>query len=92
MSPVLSLDLRQIPPSERHAQVFDGFDRLAPDAVLELVNDHDPAPLQRQFQARLPGQYLWSTQESGPEAWRVHVLKLARRDHCCGGCCGGGGA
>jgi uncharacterized protein (DUF2249 family) len=89
MSPAVSLDLRQLAPQERHLRVFSSFDALAPDATLELVNDHDPLPLQRQFHALVPNLFTWNAVESGPEAWRVHITKLARRDHCCGGCCGG---
>ena len=89
MSSVASLDLRHLPPHERHPRAFAHFDALAPDATLELVSDHDPLLLQRQFDALVPNLFRWTAVESGPEAWRVHLTKLARRDHCCGGCCGG---
>lgn len=89
MSSAVSLDLRSLPPQERHLRVFSSFDALGADGTLELVNDHDPQPLRRQFDALVPNLFTWTAVESGPAAWRVRITKLARRDHCCGGCCGG---
>ncbi|MFB6162257.1 MAG: DUF2249 domain-containing protein, partial [Halococcoides sp.] len=42
------LDLRDIPAPERHSKVFEAFDALESGEALELVNDHDPAPLYHQ--------------------------------------------
>lgn len=86
-----ALDLRQIAPPQRHALIFSTFESLAPGQVLELVNDHDPRPLNEQFQMRSPGQFSWSYLEKGPEVWRVRIGKSAKAagGTCCGGCCGG---
>lgn len=86
-----ALDLRDIAPPQRHALIFGAFDALAPGQVLELVNDHDPRPLNEQFQMRLPGQFSWSYLEKGPAVWRVQIGKSAKAagSTCCGGCCGG---
>ena len=48
-----TLDLREIPPPERHSRVFEAFEDLAPGEVLELVNDHDPKPLFYEMQAEV---------------------------------------
>lgn len=87
----LPLDLRRIPPPERHPRIFSIFRSLLPGQALELVNDHDPAPLHRQFQAELPGRFEWQVLEAGPATWRVSVTRLAdpqARGRCCGACGG----
>ena len=68
-----TLDVRTIPPRERHPQIFDLFDDLDQGQAFELVNDHDPKPLFYQFQAERPGQVDWEYLESGPEVWRVRI-------------------
>ena len=91
-----TLDVRQIPPPERHAQIFGRFDALQPGQALQLVNDHDPQPLRRQFEDRLRGSFDWNELESGPGLWRVRIAKVKARpsgwaeDACCSGgaCCG----
>ena len=91
-----TLDVRLIPPPERHAQIFGRFDALEPGQALELVNDHDPKPLRWQFEDRLRGGFDWSYLESGPALWRVRIGKLKTKasgwaeDSCCSGgaCCG----
>ena len=84
----LPLDLRQIPPYERHPLIFGSFERLGAGDALELVNDHDPLPLRQQFEARWPGQFGWDYLERGPALWRVRIARAAEAKSCCG-CCGG---
>src|ERR1017187_10729704 len=43
------LDLREIPRPQRHPLIFAKFDALAVGGSLRLLNDHDPVPLNRQF-------------------------------------------
>jgi len=71
----MELDVRVIPPRERHPRIFALFDRLEPGQGFVLVNDHDPKPLYYQFQAERPGQVDWSYLEEGPEVWRVRIAK-----------------
>jgi len=47
------LDLREIPPPERHPKIFDAFDDLASGEALEIVNDHEPTPLYHQMAAEV---------------------------------------
>ena len=49
-----TLDLRHIAPSARHAHIFSSFAALLPGQSLQLVNDHDPQPLNEQLQMRSP--------------------------------------
>ena len=88
------LDLRQIAPPARHPLIFSSFANLQPGQSLELVNDHDPQPLNAQFELRAPGEFSWRYLESGPSVWRVEIAKSLNvapvaPGGCCGGCCGG---
>lgn len=44
------LDLRDVPPAQRHPKVFDAFEELESGEALTLVNDHEPKPLFYQMQ------------------------------------------
>jgi len=91
-----TIDVRSIPPRERHPLIFGTFEALRPGQAFHLVNDHDPEPLYRQFQARSPGGFKWDYLESGPAVWRVQIGRTAAPapqpgpDSCCSGgaCCG----
>ncbi len=77
MSLKTTIDVRPIPPRERHPLLFQTFDDLAVGESFELVNDHDPKPLYYQFMAERPGQLGWEYLEEGPETWRVVLSKQA---------------
>jgi uncharacterized protein (DUF2249 family) len=40
-----TLDVRDIPPAERHPTIHDAFADLESGEALTLVNDHEPKPL-----------------------------------------------
>lgn len=99
IQPTHVLDLRTIPPRERHALIFGRFDALASGQALQLVNDHNPQPLRYQFEDRSYGQFEWTVLEGGPQVWRIQIARVAdaaspkadaRGDSCCSGgnCCG----
>ncbi|MGH7639715.1 MAG: DUF2249 domain-containing protein [Candidatus Dormibacteria bacterium] len=67
------LDVRAIPPSQRHQLIFSSLDRLGEGQSLTLVNDHDPLPLRYQLEATRAGQFEWAYLESGPRTWKVHI-------------------
>ena len=71
------VDVRRLPPPQRHPLIFQTFQALGPGQAFELVNDHDPKPLYYQFTAELPGQFTWQYLEQGPEVWRVRIGKPA---------------
>jgi len=71
-----TVDVREIPPRERHPLIFGSFAELSPGEALMLVNDHDPKPLYYQFQAESNGQFSWDYIESGPDVWRVRIGKV----------------
>lgn len=72
------IDVRPMPPRERHPTIFRTWEGLdAGDSIL-LVNDHDPVPLYYQFAAEWAGGFRWDYLEQGPEVWRV---RISRGDH-----------
>lgn len=70
------LDVRVIPPPQKHPAIFAAFDALAAGDHFVLVNDHDPVPLRYQFEFTRTGQIGWEYLEQGPELWRVKISKL----------------
>ena len=70
-----TIDVRVIPPRERHPLLFKTFRELAPGASFFLVNDHDPRPLYYQFQAELGEPFGWEYLEQGPEVWKVRIAR-----------------
>ena len=79
-----TIDVRTIAPDERHNLIFSSFNALPQGATLELVNDHDPAPLHRQFKSNFHGLFTWDYLEQGPDLWRVRIGKAP--GNCCGSC------
>jgi uncharacterized protein (DUF2249 family)/iron-sulfur cluster repair protein YtfE (RIC family) len=73
-----TLDLRQLPPPQRHPLVFQTFDALQPGETFQLINDHDPKPLYYQFKFERDGEFTWDSVEAGPLAWRVNIAKTAK--------------
>ena len=71
------LDLREVPRPQRHPMIFAKFDALAPGASLRLLNDHDPIPLNRQFEMIRPGQAFWEYIERGPSLFRIRIRRWA---------------
>jgi uncharacterized protein (DUF2249 family) len=73
MPQLLTLDVRHQPRGRRHELIFDSFSALPQDEAFVLVNDHDPKPLQSQFESKHAGQFTWEYLERGPEVWRVQI-------------------
>lgn len=71
----IDLDIRVVPPREKHPTIFRTFDSLEPGEEFTLINDHDPFPLRHQFEATRNGMYSWNYVESGPAVWRVRIGK-----------------
>ncbi len=70
-----TLDVRVIPPREKHPTIFQTFHALNPGESFVLLNDHDPMPLRYQFEAEHAGQFGWEYLEKGPAVWRVAISK-----------------
>jgi uncharacterized protein (DUF2249 family)/mannose-6-phosphate isomerase-like protein (cupin superfamily) len=71
------LDLREIPRPQRHPLIFAKFDALTVGGSLRLLNDHDPVPLNRQFDNIRPGQALWEYIVRGPSLFRIRIRRIA---------------
>jgi uncharacterized protein (DUF2249 family) len=69
------LDVRPIPPRDKHATIFRTFDGLAAGEHFVLVNDHNPKPLFYEFQAERAGAFSWTPLEEGPDVWRIAIGK-----------------
>ena len=48
-----TLDVREIPPADRHPKIHDAFDSLDSGEELVIVNDHEPKPLFYEMQAEV---------------------------------------
>lgn len=88
------VDVRAMPPRQRHPTIFKAWEELPVGGVLKLINDHDPKPLFYEFSAERPGEFEWTTADQGPEQWSVLIKRVAaasagpavRRGGCgCGG-------
>ncbi|HMN49820.1 MAG TPA: DUF2249 domain-containing protein [Ignavibacteriaceae bacterium] len=73
---IKTLDIRPVPPREKHPTIFKMFDSLNNGETFQLINDHDPKPLYYQFNAERSEQFGWENIESGPEVWRVNISKI----------------
>ena len=73
-----TVDVRELPPAQRHQKIFQLVNELAVGCSFILVNDHDPKPLYYQLEAEHPNQFSWTYVEKGPTVWRVEIGKLAR--------------
>ena len=87
------IDVRPMPPRERHPKIFGTWAELASGESILLVNDHDPVPLYYQFAAEYTGTFRWEYLEQGPDVFRVRISKgdfadpgfvpTARPQHSC---------
>jgi uncharacterized protein (DUF2249 family) len=48
-----TLDVREIPPAQRHPKIHDAFAALDSGESLRIVNDHEPKPLFYEMQAEV---------------------------------------
>lgn len=73
----IPLEVRHLPPAERHALILETCGKLALGGAIDLINDHDPKPLRYQFDAETPGEFRFTYLESGPTVWRVRIERIA---------------
>lgn len=75
MNRTVTLDLRPLPPAQRHRQIFENWRQLPAGDTLRIINDHDPKPLYYQFAAEYQNQFGWEYEQQGPEDWIVNIAK-----------------
>lgn len=74
----VTLDVRTIPPWERHPKIFEIFDGLAVGEALVIINDHDPRPLHYQFMMEREGQFEWKSEEKSAREWTATIKRIKR--------------
>lgn len=74
---IVTLDVRQMPPWERHPKIFELLDALQVGEALKLINDHNPAPLHYQLMFERKGMFSWEAHEEGPREWVARIEKIA---------------
>lgn len=72
----VELDVRVLPPRDKHPTIFRTFDELASGEAMVIVNDHDPKPLKYQFSAERADGFHWTYEAEGPDVWRVRIDRL----------------
>ncbi len=73
--PETEVDARVLPKPEKHPTIFATFAKLAVGESFVLVNDHEPEPLRKEFEAEQPDSFGWEYLERGP-IWRTRISKL----------------
>ncbi|QLD85679.1 DUF2249 domain-containing protein [Natronomonas halophila] len=69
------LDVRELPPAQRHERIFEAYDDLQTGQGFVLVNDHDPKPLYHQFDAEAGDEFYWEYRQKEPGEFRVLIGK-----------------
>ncbi len=69
------IDVRVIPPRDKHPTIFRALDTLPSGEAILLINDHDPAPLRYQLLAEHPDTFDWTYDMQGPDEWRVRIAR-----------------
>ncbi|GCF15170.1 hypothetical protein Harman_31050 [Haloarcula mannanilytica] len=69
------LDVRDLPPAQRHEEIFQAYADLDTGTGFVLVNDHDPKPLYHQFDAEAGPEFRWTYRQKDPGEFRVLIGK-----------------
>ena len=80
------IDVRVIPPAQRHPSIFGMLATLTPGAAMHVTSDHDPQPLHYQISSRFPDEFDWEYLQQGPEVWKVQITRAESSGCEC--CCG----
>ncbi|MEM3571083.1 MAG: DUF438 domain-containing protein [Candidatus Bathyarchaeia archaeon] len=73
---VKNLDLRNIPPFERHIKIFEALNSLKEGESLRVINNYDLKPFYYQFEVEHKGLFEWKYEQNGPEEWVVKIKKV----------------
>jgi len=75
---IKNLDLRNMPPFERHTKIIEMWDSLMEGETLRIINDHEPTPLYYQFEAEQKGQFEWNYEKRGSIDWIFTIKKISK--------------
>lgn len=72
-----TIDVRDIPPSDRHPKIHGEFEALDSGDELVLVNDHEPKPLFYEMQAEVDAFDAdgYSVEQRGPNEYVARFPK-----------------
>jgi uncharacterized protein (DUF2249 family) len=76
VNPIRVLDLREIPPGERHRAIVEAFGGLRPAESLVVVTDHYPAKLPRVLRAAFPEGHEIAFLKDGPPEWWIQLGRV----------------
>jgi uncharacterized protein (DUF2249 family) len=71
------LDVRSLPPAQRHELIFEAYANLDDGEGFVLINDHDPKPLYHQFETEEGPEFTWEYRQKEPGEFRVLIGKAA---------------
>lgn len=69
------LDVRPLPPPERHGRILDELGMLPAGATLTVVTDHEPRPLRLKLEALFPEQYVFGQRQFGIGHWEITLRR-----------------
>lgn len=78
-----TIDVRLLPPAERHPRIFAMLEALSPHSSMVLVSDHDPVPLRRHLTLHFSNVFSWRALEDGPDVWRAEIERLPHSGCTC---------
>ena len=73
---IVTLDLRLMPPFERHEKIFQVWNNLKSGETLKIINDHDPRPLRYHFATNHEGKFQWEYEQEGLIDWVVKIKRI----------------
>ena len=77
---VKTLDLRELPPPERHVRIMELWNSIKEGEGFRIINDHEPKPLYYMFSAEHAGRFEWKYENEGPEEWVFVIAKTFGSD------------
>ena len=71
----ISIDVRTYKKGHKKDIIFKAFEKLEAGEIMELINDHDPRPLNEQFILNFRDEFEWNYSEQGPDIWKIEITK-----------------
>ena len=81
MEIIKNLDLRKMPPFERHEKIFGMLEELRDQEILRITNDHEPKPLFYMLKGEYPGEFDWEYEKEGPNDWIFKIKRISKTDN-----------
>ena len=73
------LDVREIPPVDRHTRIHDEFDGMDAGDTLTIINDHEPKPLYYEMAAEVASfdEDGYEVSQDAPDKFVAEFPKIA---------------